>query len=220
MAEEERIAKLRAQGYPRGLKTLFAVMTGALLVQLVLHGFTFALEVLAPGRVAADAGGERGLLRHLYLGSFWIFALAIPIGCVTWMRWLDWSVKNALVEGRGFGRTPAQVVWAYFLPGMNLVRPLQDLRALLAAARPDPPRRGVILELWWIVTLFHLATMLFDLDGGIDRITALSSALGVLSQMLALTVLRIFAARQPHSGIETGRDPAYRAGEAASEPRA
>nr|WP_281373760.1 DUF4328 domain-containing protein [Parvularcula dongshanensis] len=175
---------------------------GALLVQLVLHAFTFACEVLAPGLVLPQPGGGRTALGHAYLASFFTFAVAIPLGCFTWMRWLDWSVKNLAAEGRAFPRTPAQVVWAYFIPGVNLYQPPRDLEALWRAQRRAAVPPPAVLPVWWGITLAHLALMLFDVQDGITILTVTSSALGVLGQVLALVLLRLFAQRQRHSGIE------------------
>ena len=195
-----RAASLRADGFPRSLAPLYAVMTGALIVQALLHAWTFFLEVAARDDVVRLPDGTEPFLMHAYRASFWVFALAIPLGCFFWMRWLDWSVKNRIVlsEGR-FGRTPSGVVWAYFIPIINLFRPLMDLRRLYSAETrfgAEPP--GVLLA-WWVVTLAHLALMLFDLQPGITPLTAASSALGVLSNALALTVLLMFRSVQAHA---------------------
>lgn len=205
-AARDRGRLLRARGWPRSVRAPLAVLTGALLVQLVLHGWTFAAEAFFADRVLPQAGGGRTPVGHLYLASFWVFALAIPVGCVAWMRWLDWSVKNVLASnGTRFGRTPAQVVWAYFVPGVNLYEPLRDLRRLYRANARGADAPG-LLTAWWAVTLAHLLLMLFDLREGITVLTAASSFLGVLSQALALVVLRLFAARQETSAEGTRRD--------------
>ena len=195
-----RAADLRAGGFPRSLAPLYAVMAAALIVQMALHAWTFALEVGFRDDVVPLPTGEEPFLLHAYRVSFWIFALAIPLGCFFWMRWLDWSVKNRLVLNDGrFGRTPSGVVWAYFIPGINLFRPLMDLRRLYAAETrfgAEPP--GVLVA-WWLITLAHLALMVFDIQPGITPLTAASSALGFLSNALALTVLMLFRSVQAYA---------------------
>ena len=199
-ARAERAAALRSKGFPRGLGTLYAVMTATLLVQVFLHAWTFLAEVALRDDVVTLPDGTEPFLMHTYRVAFWVFALAIPLGCVAWMRWLDWSVKNRIVlsEGR-FGRTPAGVVWAYFIPVINLFRPLMDLRRLYAAETRFGAQPPGVLVAWWLVTLAHLALMLFDLQPGITPLTAASSALGVLSNALALMVLVLFRRVQAHA---------------------
>lgn len=189
-----RVRDLRLAGFPRRLEGLYAVMIGALALQALLHGFDALCEAAAPLAIREDVEGRRGLLGHAYLASFFVFALAIPVGCFSWMRWLDWSVKNRLVatEGR-FGRTPASVVWAYFVPGLNLFRPLLDLQRLWRAESRFGGEAPMVITAWWVVTLAHLGLMAFSLvQGGATLLTAASSALGVLSNVLALAVLRVF----------------------------
>lgn len=202
----ERVAGLRHAGFPKPLGTLFDVMTGALAVQVTLHAFTLLCEAFARGAVLPGPGGERGLLGHLYLAAFFVFLVAIPLGCVTWMRWLDWSVKNRLIETDGrFGLTPARVVWAYFIPGLNLYRPLLDLKRLWRSEQRFTGGAPVLLTVWWLVTLAHLATMLGDVRPGITLLTIVSSALGVVSCALALALLRAFRRVQAHgSGSASG----------------
>jgi hypothetical protein len=196
-AEDGRGAALRLRGWPRSVRTPMAVLAGALFLQLVLHGWTFAAEAFFPDAVAVRADDTRTRLGHLYLASFFVFALAIPLGCFYWFRWLDHSVKNRWAAGdERFKRTPAQVVWAYFIPGLNLFRPLLDLRRLYRSVTRSGEDAPALLTVWWVVTLLHLCLMLFDLREGITAMTAASSALGVLSQLLALMVLRLFAIEQ------------------------
>lgn len=203
-ASRERLSKvrdLRLKDFPRRLDGLYAVMIGAIALQAFLHLFTFLCEVAAKRSVVPDVEGARNVLGHAYLGSFFVFALAIPVGCFFWMRWLDHSVKNRLVatEGR-FGRTPAGVVWAYFIPVLNLFKPLMDLQRLWRAESRFGGEAPLVLTAWWVVTLAHLGTMAFALVlDGITVMTAASSALGVLSNLLALAVLRVFWQVQPEA---------------------
>lgn len=203
-ASRERLSKvrdLRLADFPRRLDGLYAVMIGAIALQAFLHLFTFLCEVAAKGSVVPDVEGARNLLGHAYLGSFFVFALAIPVGCFFWMRWLDHSVKNRLVTSEGrFGRTPAGVVWAYFIPGLNLFKPLMDLQRLWRAESRFGGEAPLVLTAWWVVTLAHLGTMALALAlDGITVMTAASSALGVLSNLLALAVLRVFWQVQPEA---------------------
>ena len=196
-SSRERMSKvrdLRLAGFPRRLEGLYAVMIGAIALQALLHGFDFLCEVAAPITVQGTDEVGRSLLGHAYLASFFVFALAIPVGCFFWMRWLDWSVKNRLVASDGrFGRTPAGVVWAYFIPVLNLFKPLMDLQRLWRAESRFGGEAPMVVTAWWAITLAHLGTMLFALVlDGVTILTAASSALGVLSNLLALVVLRTF----------------------------
>ena len=204
----QRAAALRAEGFPRGLATLYAVMTACLLVQALLHAWTFFAEIALTEEVSLPFGGDPTLVTHAYRASFWVFALAIPLGCFFWMRWLDWSVKNRIVASDGrFGRTPGGVVWAYFIPVINLFRPLMDLRRLYAAETRFGAEAPGVLVAWWLVTLAHLGLMLFDLQPGITPLTAASSALGFLSNALALTVLMLFRSVQAAARVEPAPEP-------------
>ena len=203
-ASRERLSKvrdLRLADFPRRLDGLYAVMIGAIALQALLHLFTFLCEAAARRSVVEDVEGARNLLGHAYLGSFFVFALAIPVGCFFWMRWLDHSVKNRLVTSEGrFGRTPAGVVWAYFIPVLNLFKPLLDLQRLWRAESRFGGEAPLVLTAWWVITLAHLGTMAFSLVlDGITVMTAASSALGVLSNLLALAVLRVFWQVQPEA---------------------
>ena len=200
----ERLSKvrdLRLQDFPRRLDGLYAVMIGSIALQALLHLFTFLCEAAARRGVVPDVEGARSVLGHAYLGSFFVFALAIPVGCFFWMRWLDYSVKNKLVASEGrFGRTPAGVVWAYFIPVLNLFKPLLALQKLWRAESRFGGEAPLVLTAWWVVTLAHLGTMAFALVlDGITLMTAASSALGVLSNLLALAVLRVFWQVQPEA---------------------
>lgn len=199
-----RVRDLRLDGFPRRLDRPYAVMTASLLVQAALHTFTFLCEVAAPASIEGAPGDVGGLLGHLYVASFFVFALAIPLGCFYWMRWLDWSVKNRIVASEGrFARSPAQVVWAYFIPGLNLFRPLADLRRLWRAASRFAGEAPGVVTAWWVATLSHLGLMAVALAmEGITVVTAASSALGILSNVLALMVLSVFWQVQRMAGPE------------------
>ena len=209
------VRDLRLAGFPRRLDRLYAVMVGALALQALLHGFDFLCEIAAPLAVRPDVTGARSLLGHAYLASFFVFALAIPVGCFFWMRWLDWSVKNRLVASDGrFGLTPARAVWAYFVPVVNLFKPLLDLQRLWRGESRFGGEAPLVLTAWWVVTLAHLGTMAFALViGGINPLTAASSALGVLSNLLALAVLRVFwqvqAEARPARGERAATDDPF-----------
>ena len=212
----QRVDDLRRDGFPRRLSALYAVMAACLIVQAGLHALTFLLEIVLRDDLIELPGTATSLLTHAYRASFWVFALAIPLGCFFWMRWLDWSVKNRLVESGGrFGRTPAGVVWAYFIPLVNLYRPLIDLRRLYQAETRFGQEAPGVLTVWWLVTLAHLILMLFDIRPGITPLTAASSALGFLSNALALTVVLVFRSVQRRP-LPHGAPP----DEAADEPPA
>ena len=194
---QQRVDALRAEGFPKRLSPLYAVILACLIVQAGLHALTFFLEVAVGDGLVELPGTTTSLLTHVYRASFWVFALAIPLGCFFWMRWLDWSVKNRLVESGGrFGRTPAGVVWAYFIPLVNLYRPLIDLRRLYQAETRFGQEPPSVFTVWWLVTLAHLLLMVFDLRDGITPLTAASSALGFLSNALALTTIFVFRSVQ------------------------
>ena len=196
------VRDLRLAGFPRRLDDPYAVMGGAIALQALLHAFNVLCEAFARGAITPDVEGARSVLGHAYLASFFVFALAIPVGCFFWMRWLDWSVKNRLVASEGrFGRTPAGVVWAYFIPVLNLFKPLTDLQRLWRAESRFGGEAPFVLTAWWVVTLAHLGTMAFALlMAGVTILTPASSALGVLSNLLALAVLRVFWQVQRNAG--------------------
>ena len=216
----QRTEALRAEGFPRRLSQLYAVITACLIVQAGLHALTFLLEITLGDGLVGLPGAPVPLLTHVYRASFWVFALAIPLGCFFWMRWLDWSVKNRLVESGGrFGRTPAGVVWAYFIPLVNLYRPLIDLRRLYQAETRFGQEAPGVMTVWWLVTLAHLVLMLFDIRAGITPLTAASSALGFLSNALALTVILVFRSVQRRA-LPHGASPDEPAGDGlAPEPQ-
>lgn len=199
------VRELRLAGFPRLLDDPIAILTGALALQAGLHGFDAIYEFLASPVVDAERTG-RSLLDHAYHASFYVFALAIPVGCFFWMRWLDWSVKNRLVASEGrFGRTPGGVVWAYFIPLTNLFKPLLDLQRLWRAESRFGGEAPAVLIAWWAMTLAHLATMVAAfLISGTGILTPVSSVIGMLSNLLAIVVIGAFKPVQYRAETRSG----------------
>ena len=194
---------LRSHGYPKPVRDLVAIMVGAILVHLAVHVFTLTLELAAWSRGADGVRDGFSELWSAYRASFFVFFVAAPIGCITWFHWLDRSIKNLYADGiEKFERTPFDVVMAYFVPLLNLYKPLFDLQRIYCAVRAGNAwhriRSVPILTLWWVVSLTQLLLMGIELALGFSWVTVVSSVVSLATALLALFVLRAFAMVQPH----------------------
>ncbi|WOI52869.1 DUF4328 domain-containing protein [Parvularcula sp. LCG005] len=196
---------LRLAGYPMRVRTLYEIMTGAMLVHLVIHLFLFAAEVSAFVTTRGQLGPIQAfpVAADMYVASYFIFGVAALIGSVTWFHWLDRSVKNLYADRiENFGRTPLQIVMAYMTPGPNLYRPLKDLKRLYGAFAAgeafDEVRAPSVLTIWWLVSLVQLGLMGAELRFGFSVVTLLSGAFSIATAALGLVVLRKMALVQPY----------------------
>lgn len=204
-AGERRADALRAMGYPRPVASLFGVMIGVLIVQILVHGVHFALEALVLWQHGPGAGIRIALprLAGLYELGWFVFFVAAPIGCVTWFAWIDRDLKNLYADGiHDLRRTPMQQVMGYMIPGLNLYRPLADLQLLHAGLTEGRNWRRAedspLITLWWLASLGQLALMAIELVIGPSIVTLMSSGSSLLVQGVTLALLRQFATAHPY----------------------
>jgi hypothetical protein len=179
------------------------VVVGAILVHMGVHLFQLVIGLVALARPADWPGADFGWLGEAYVAGYFIFGVAAVMGNVAWFRWLDHSVKNLYADGIvDTGLRPLDVVGAWFVPGVNLFRPLRHMRRLYQCVaggnrwrRCDPPR---IITIWWLASLAQLALIGLALWRGDEWLWPAASATGLVVATLALMILRRFARVEPH----------------------
>jgi hypothetical protein len=112
---------------------------GGLIFMAIAHIVLAGLGAV-PGEAAQLALGGAGLL----------FLIGFVVTIVFFCRWFHLSVRYASGRGGSVGYTPAAAVGSWFIPFLNLVRPFDVTRRMLAAAGVDAGSVGTWQALWII----------------------------------------------------------------------
>lgn len=146
----------------------------------------FAAGQLATGQTGDDSDGAFAILSGLAaLAYIPTYLTTIVLVC----RWFHLATRHALARGAQLGVTPAGAVGTWFIPFVNLVKPFQLVRQMLATTERDQSQVSVWQALWVMGNLVANASVRLPDAGG--------AGVGLLSDALlfaaALVCARVIA---------------------------
>jgi hypothetical protein len=130
------------------------------------------------------------------------------VGIVTIILYCIWQYRvhsNARVFSSQIRFTPGWGVGYWFIPIINFFRPYQVMRAIDAATPADDRPIANMIGVWWVSYVFGIVTSvasgaLGDRDGMptilSTAVALVSSALGIISLLLILRIIRSITERQ------------------------
>lgn len=140
--------------------------------------------------------------------------VAFVVVAALFLRWQATALRNlaALGDSSSWGAEEGLAAW--FLPGLNLVRPRAVMAALWRAGEPNRPL-PLVLTAWWVAWLVALLAMilawvLFGQAADVaarertDALRAGASALAAVAAGLAIAVVTRTTARQDERAHAVG----------------
>lgn len=126
------------------------------LARLTIIGLSFnaVLEITLLLLTLIEPRAPRGLAAHasaLEAGAYILLLTSMAYTGVVWMSWQYRVVKNALGRGVVMGTEPGASVAAWFVPGLNLIRPYQVIRNLYRGSSNGSI--SLLVLAWWISAL-------------------------------------------------------------------
>lgn len=142
-----------------------------------------------------------------------ILLLAIPLAPVLFLRWFYLAYRNLEQAGlRGLRYSPGSIIWAFLIPGFNVLRPYQIMQELWRASRAlaDAESGGHarapvgslfvgdfthlpksnLVRAWWLLFVSAMG-MLSLAEGSINVFLSVAGDLStVLAGILAIAVIR------------------------------
>lgn len=178
---------------------LSSVLTALLGVNAALCLFGFGGAILSRSKPAHPS--ELGTVAAVQA----MLVLAIGICFLLWTYRLNKNLRAFGVEELRF--TPAWAAASFVIPILSLYRPVQVFREIWQASAPDPEARlgqawqnlktPLLLGFWWAsFLLMNIVDTLSSESRATADIDALDNAVGFVSTLLALQVVRMYAARQ------------------------
>ncbi len=150
-----------------------------------------------------------GIARQITVGIVAMIQAFLLVGTASWfLVWTYRLNKNLRALGvAGVRSAPAWAVAYFFIPILSLYRPYQVFREIWQASDPGPAARTgrgwqnlkspPLLGFWWAsVILMNITASLASNSGGDTSIEVVDNAVGLLSTLLALQVVRRVTARQ------------------------
>lgn len=144
----------------------------------------------------------------------WVILLAIPLAPVLFLRWFYLAYRNLEQAGlRGLRYSPGSIIWAFLIPGFNVLRPYQIMQELWRASRAltDAESGGHarapvgslfvgdfthlpksnLVRAWWLLFVSASVWMASAAEGSINVFLSVAGDLSVvLAGILAIAVIR------------------------------
>ena len=177
----------------RGLSIAIAVLVMLQIALLVLATTAWALATIAVG---GDVTGVIAAFGSATLLDV-VAALLFVAATVVFLTWVHRAVANLPALGSTRARfSPADAVWSFFVPGLNLVRGHQVMATIWQESQPpvgDAPRRANLVHGWWTMGLVYLFTLAVHAMASSSRV-GVEELHAISARQIVLHLLRIATA--------------------------
>lgn len=149
------------------------------------------------------AGQNEGLL--LLVGLTAIFQFGVFL--LTVVLWCMWKYRAAMnlraLSDHGFEYTPGWAVGWYFVPFLNLFRPAQAMREIMAFSRPKDGGDGLleddgdkVVTRWWALWIGSNIVDNIAMRIETPMVSVIAAVIGVVAAILAVQVVKVVNDRQ------------------------
>lgn len=136
------------------------------------------------------------LFNLIAIAQFVVLVTCVVLWCM-WKHRAAWNIRS--FSDTTFEFTPGWAVGWYFIPLLNLVRPPQAMKEILAWSRPLSEREEVgdlsMVNLWWTAWIMSNLVEIFSSVVipivGAAMFTALSNGAGIMAALVAARLVEI-----------------------------